>query len=409
MTQRRFNINIAGRVNKVKTTDFLVPLYEAISNSIHAIEAATAPGVIDVQIIRSPRQTEIAATTGDGEAPITGFVITDNGVGFTDVNMESFCEADSAFKATIGGKGVGRFAWLKFFERATIDSVFTRGATRTKRRFVFSTTGIDEEDAIEVTSDPQTIVRLQPLHIPYEAKTRRSLDEVSIELVEHFIAYLVTGALPVLKVHDGAATQDIRELYRASIGKHASDHQFTIKGNEFTATAIKFFLGAQGHTGFLCGDKRVSDRISLGKRDPFFSKRFTDDDLKPYALQVFVQSPYLDRIVHDDRAGFRFPEPGTFDAASPDAVTKDDIADEVLKIAHGVLSDEIARLKASNIETVKSFVAADAPQYRRLVAIHKSAVENIHDSDKVRIDQALRRIQFEEGYPTTYLRNGLGA
>jgi hypothetical protein len=29
-----------------------------------------------------------------GDRPITGFLITDNGIGFHDVDMASFCEAD---------------------------------------------------------------------------------------------------------------------------------------------------------------------------------------------------------------------------------------------------------------------------------------------------------------------------
>ena len=394
MAKRTFNTNIGGRVNKIKTNDFLVPLHEAISNSVHAIEASGKPGQIDVQIVRQPRQTEVPGTA-DQEAAITGFVITDDGIGFDDDNMDSFCEADSQFKAKIGGKGVERFSWLKFFERASVESVFECEGVRKKRTFSFSTTGIDDEIPVEVTSPPHTTVRLNPLHVTYEPRTRKSLEDVSIEIVEHFIAYLVTGSLPPLRIRDGAATQDIGELYRTSIGKHATSHRFVIKGNTFDATGIRFFLGNQAHTGFLCGDKRVAERIAMGKRDPFFSRRFLDLDLKPYAFHVFVQSAYLDRIVHDDRDGFRFPEPGTFEAASPDAVTKDEIADCVLEIAHDVLADEIMKLKAKNIETVASFVAKDAPQYRRLVTKQKDAIANIHENDPVKLDQALRRIQFE--------------
>lgn len=400
MAIRKFNISIEGRVKKIKAKDFLIALYEAISNSIHSIESGGGNGSIDVQILRNPRQSDLEGVNADREPPITGFVVTDNGVGFNDLHMESFCEADSTFKAQIGGKGVGRFSWLKFFDKVQIESVFAGSTKKKKRNFTFSTSGIDEDDLIEVTSDPYTTVTLSPLSINYESKTRKSLDEVCIAVVEHFIAYLVTGALPKLKIRDGAASQDIGDLYQRSIGKHTTKHSFTIKGNQFDATGVRFFLGNQAHTGFLCGDKRVSEKIVLGKRDPFFSRRFTDEELRQYAFQVFVQSDYLNSIVNDDRDGFRFPETGSLEATGPEAVTKDQIAEEVLKIARSVMATEIDKMKTANIETVKSFVSSDAPQYRYLLNKNSDAVAAIHETDKVKIDQALRRLQFEEEMKT---------
>jgi hypothetical protein len=111
---------------------------------------------------------------------------------------------------------------------------------------------------------------------------------------------------------------------------------------------------------------------------------------------VFVQSEYLDRIVNDDRDGFLFPEPGTLEVPNECAVTKDELVGEVLKIARHVMSAPIQELKRANIETVTSFVSANAPQYRYLIAKHEDAVAAIHEKDNVRIDQVLRRLQFEE-------------
>ena len=38
--------------------------------------------------------------------------------------FKSFLESDSTYKAKIGGKGVGRFSWLKAFEEVEIQSVY---------------------------------------------------------------------------------------------------------------------------------------------------------------------------------------------------------------------------------------------------------------------------------------------
>ena len=161
MTKRKFKINIPGRVRKVNTTNFVTALYEAVSNSIHAIQSTRASGSIEIELIRAPRQPDLLRATGE-VIPITAFVVSDTGIGFNKENMESFCEADSEFKASIGGKGIGRFTWLKFFERADIESVFQEGEKRIRRTFSFSSNGVDESKVAEVRSKPSTVVRLDP-------------------------------------------------------------------------------------------------------------------------------------------------------------------------------------------------------------------------------------------------------
>ena len=398
MTLRTINTNIAGRVKKVKTKDFLVPLFEAVSNSIQSIESAHGHGSITIELLRQARQ--LTTSDPDRDPPITGFVVTDNGVGFDDKNTDSFCEADSLFKENLGGKGVGRFSWLKFFEKATIESVFANGSKKFKRNFTFTTKGVDEAPLVEVTSDLTTEVRLTPLYATYEPKTCKSVEQIAIEIIEHFIAYLVTGSLPSIKIIDGAASEDVGDLYRRSIGKHSATSQSVINGHTFGATWIRFFLSNQTHTVFLCGDKRAAEKVALGKRDPFFARRFVDEDLKSYAFHLFIQSPYLDRIVNDERDGFHFPEPGSLEAHSKTGVTKEELLDAAVNCAREATSAEIEKIKTANLATVTSFVANDAPQYRHLIPRHKDSVVAIHDTDKVKLDQALRRLQFEEELKT---------
>jgi hypothetical protein len=112
----KFSVNLKGRINNfpLGKQDYLLPLFEAISNSIHAIEDMKEinqahKGIIEIEIEREkiPQLTEPEEIL----QPITGFIIKDNGIGFTDKNMASFMESDSSYKLTRGGKGVGRFLW----------------------------------------------------------------------------------------------------------------------------------------------------------------------------------------------------------------------------------------------------------------------------------------------------------
>jgi nitrogen fixation/metabolism regulation signal transduction histidine kinase len=117
--------DVIGRINNMRLPDgktaILYSVYEAVSNSIHAIndrfseEQAAVRGKVDVDI----------AVDDDGE--IDTITITDNGIGFTPENLRSFETSDSRFKYKRGGKGVGRFIWIKMFDTIKVDSIVRKG------------------------------------------------------------------------------------------------------------------------------------------------------------------------------------------------------------------------------------------------------------------------------------------
>jgi nitrogen fixation/metabolism regulation signal transduction histidine kinase len=117
--------DLKGRIDSTNLpkTKHLFPLFEAVVNSIQAIEDASAEkGKIDVIIERDYSQQHLDTTTK--EYPIKNIIIKDNGIGFTNKNYNSFKTAHTTLKIKRGGKGVGRFIWLKTFEKVQIKSVF---------------------------------------------------------------------------------------------------------------------------------------------------------------------------------------------------------------------------------------------------------------------------------------------
>ena len=101
--------NLEGKVRNLPhfKSEALLPLFEAVVNSIQAIEERgnLSSGEIEVRVVR-----EEQGTLGDlDESGITGFSVTDNGIGFNQLNYESFETSDSIHKQALGGKGVGRF------------------------------------------------------------------------------------------------------------------------------------------------------------------------------------------------------------------------------------------------------------------------------------------------------------
>ena len=86
-------VDIRGKINEKKLAfnNTLLPLFEAVVNSIHAIEegSATNPGIVKIDLIRSPQSVVNFGEPGN-VPPFRDFVITDNGIGFTDRNYDSY-------------------------------------------------------------------------------------------------------------------------------------------------------------------------------------------------------------------------------------------------------------------------------------------------------------------------------
>lgn len=108
--------SLAGRLRNVSLppsqSNSLVPLFESISNAIHAIEErfcddAAKMGKISIKTKRGKIE---------GSTQVSGFVVTDNGSGLNESNWTSFRTSDSPHKFQKGPKGVGRLGLLKAFE-----------------------------------------------------------------------------------------------------------------------------------------------------------------------------------------------------------------------------------------------------------------------------------------------------
>src|SRR5258706_9548534 len=96
-------------------------MFEAVMNSVQSIQDAPRSSRGHKITIEIERDLELAL---QDSARINAFKISDTGIGLNDDNFDSFNTSYSEYKAARGGKGLGRFIWLKAFERVEIDSVF---------------------------------------------------------------------------------------------------------------------------------------------------------------------------------------------------------------------------------------------------------------------------------------------
>ncbi len=199
--------SLAGRVRNTNLpkSHSLLPLLEAVVNGLQAIDARfgdeTGQGSLRVTIERSGQEEFDFEPVGPGRAalkPITGFVIEDNGVGFTPDNMDSFETLDSDYKANLGCRGVGRLLWLKAFDKVSVGSAYSaEGGQLRTRQFRFSIAGeVEYTEAPDNFSETGTAIHLDGFKEPFQRSAPKTADAIAREVFEHCIWYFLRPGGP---------------------------------------------------------------------------------------------------------------------------------------------------------------------------------------------------------------------
>lgn len=213
--------DVVGRLKNTKLplSKPLLPLFEAVVNSIHAIEdAGVQNGQITITVQRGGQQALPLETDSGSYVPVIGFIVQDNGIGFTEQNYREFSRADTTWKAPRGGRGIGRLLWLKAFSRVRIDSIFSENSKTLHRQFFFvrSPEGVENLQLEPANGQiPRTTVELLNFEEPYAGLCPRQPRTIAARIVEYAIDYFVLGEVPKMTLIDQAAETpiDLTEVY----------------------------------------------------------------------------------------------------------------------------------------------------------------------------------------------------
>ena len=144
----------------------LLPVFEAVVNSIHSLEEKgnlAKNGEIIIQVLRST-QSKLNLNDEKNLGEVTGFIITDNGIGFNDENMNSFETLDSDHKIEKGCRGVGRLLWLKAFDQVEVESAYEDKSGNTSFRcFTFNAKNGVQISKINNTVKPEIKTKISLL------------------------------------------------------------------------------------------------------------------------------------------------------------------------------------------------------------------------------------------------------
>jgi hypothetical protein len=277
-------VNLAGKIKDINLpgSRVLLPLFEAVINSIQAIEEADRKdGRINIRILcKDTLLTDQDST----EKEVVGFEVEDNGIGFTHSNFDSFNEEYTDHKATKGGKGLGRFCWLCVFDEVEVDSSFLEGEKRRQRSFTFSVRPddplLDRPSELADRPNDVTIVRLKTIRkLPgrqggttddkYAALRHMKGITIARRIIEHCLEYFVGPACPRISIEDPRAEEDIclNEIFESEITDKSQRADININGNIFTVLHVRLqTVYASDHQVHYCANGRVVTSEKIDKK-----------------------------------------------------------------------------------------------------------------------------------------------
>ncbi|MCT7307128.1 ATP-binding protein [Ralstonia wenshanensis] len=374
------NTFLAGRLRNtpLPRARGLLPLFEAVVNSIQAI-AATQQSVhaseIVVQIERGPQQGLELDSPGRRGAPpqeaIIGFRVRDNGCGFDDANLQSFETLDSDFKASDGCRGVGRLLWLKAFDSVEISSDFASPTGSLLRRS-FTFTAAKGIDSASLSQSPSTTKRtevyLNGFKKEYRERAPKTGKTIANELFEHCLWYFVRdGGAPKIKVVDGDEIILLDDVYEECMYSSAQRQTITIKKQPFELTHLKLKASAPKDPFIAwCAAGRVVKEEGIIGKVPGLHGRIADSN-GDFLYACYMTSPFLDQHVRPERIGFDIEEISD-DLFAETELSLSDIRTAALESSKTYLAAYLQESRAAGRERVETFVSLRAPRYRPILA-----------------------------------------
>ena len=366
---KSFITNIRSKVRNYPLTKNtpLVPLYEAIVNSIHAIDERKRvdgpyDGHIEIEVVR---KYTIFSESDDNT--IDCFQITDNGIGFNDVNMQSFMEADSEHKASIGGRGVGRFAWLKAFSSVHISSTYKDSDGYMTREFDFSMDRPDIDDCLTTAmdcSESKTTVTLKGYKKEYEQEAPKKLDTIATRIIQHCLVYFLNDSCPKIFVFDQDNKICLNDIFKEQFLTDQNISEFCVCGQEFKLLHIKISNRAFSHRNqlYLCANGRLVANKELDNLIVNLSQSIFDQE--GYWYLGVLTGKYLDDNVNMSRLSFDIDKQSK--PLFPEEPGMDDIISTVVHHVELYLHDYLAKVEKEKKERFEQYTAEIAPQYRHL-------------------------------------------
>ena len=325
------------------------------------------------------------------------FVVTDNGNGFNTENYMSFLEAYSQLKLKKGCKGIGRFLWLKAFNKVVIKSTYFEDDQWHLRTFDFSKNGVNPEqnDSIFESDNAlqQTIVSLNGFKNPYRDSVAYSLESLAKKIIEHCIPYFITGKCPQIILKDNCGESfNLNSYYEKTYKDSLHQDSIELREKQYTLYHMLLSEGADKHELHLCANNREVKSYALSSYIPDMKKKLVIDN-SAYYYVGYLTGNYLDKAVNTERSDFDFSDGPLFGDTR-----ESEIVETAVSYIRTYLGDELTKVADEKKKQIDMLIKTNRPQYRLLLNRHPEVYDRIPaglSDDKLDLELYKQQQQWE--------------
>jgi hypothetical protein len=324
---------------------FLLPVFEALSNSIDGIEDrfgedAARAGKIKIRF----------ENLDDPENLLIG--ITDNGSGLNNDNYISFRTPFSGYKLRKRGRGFGRFIAFKVFNRIHYSTRYVAAQEEATKTFRFDISC--DEEIIFFDGEPDfeglglCVEFNEPLPVWNSLIARLSEQEIKYEFGAHFLPQFLYRGLPEISLQfDDGEIENITAYFKSTFVEHDSGEiHVSIDGVDYTLrynlTKIPKTQKFTSHCLlFSAADRIVGQPRELSNK--LGAVHYTDKFNQKYIIVATVSGDVFETRLNDSRTSLD---------VSPKAI--EEIVGAVCEKIQDRETDQVQKIKAGQAERLNA-------------------------------------------------------
>lgn len=385
--------SLTGRVRNFNlpptASNGLMPIYEAITNAIYAIQEKFPTnwedkGAVKIEVIREAGNTDTTAKHNK----VSGFIVTDNGVGLHDTLFSHFQVLDTEYRIDKRGRGIGRLSWLKVFELTELTSIFERNENIFQRSFEFKLSNDNPfqnyDEKIQTSStETGTIVHLSNYKEAFENKAFRNPQDIQNSILAHFVALFAQPKRLKIDLIDEGKKVNLSDLFFKSIVGDKGTVEISI-GEGLAANIMHILLprkiAPMDNSIIYCAGERSV--VSKNINEVIGLKYLPSKEYGGLIYIGLVSGDIFDDALNHERTGFDFGD-----------IDFEEINKEIVGISKEFLDPFLSERKEKN-KVLLDHVLMENPLYIQAVGNIEQYLETMPlnwDETKLVQDIALKR------------------
>jgi len=388
INKKEFHTNIAGKIRNTKLPKrkALWPLFETISNSIHAIEEKgnLESGHIQIYIIRNGKPDTLKDLKTVDNYPVKSIHVYDNGIGFNDENLESFLTAETEYKIEKGARGIGRFVALKAFSYVNYESSYkNRDNSFCLRRFTFKPTGngiFNYSEDVGNEEKTWSIVELNGFKEEYKKYCPKKLEEIGEKIVEHFLIYFLQEKCPYIKIIDqNGKDLLLQNYYNTTFKGSIKEKIFNIENYNFTLYLLRVFNTRKTHQIHYCANNREVKHEALNNYIPDLGRKIDDEDNNHFVYHSYLTSSFFDEVVDSDRIDFNISNDENEEekGQDPDEISLANIRKLAIESIEELLEPYLSAVREKKFEEYQAHIYESSPQFKTILKYHPESIKKL--------------------------------